>query len=99
MNHSNQPWRRLVTAARRTHDERVVTAPYGFATRVAARAFGAPVSTSLFFERFALRAVGFACLLAVLAIATNYSQLQSASQDDESLFATDDPAAILIDVS
>ena len=35
---SNDPWRRLAEAARRAPDSRDVTAPHGFAARVAARA-------------------------------------------------------------
>jgi hypothetical protein len=61
-NDSRQAWSRLTSAARTVRDDRDVTAPYGFSTRVAALAF-------------ALRALGVSCLLALGSVALNYQEL------------------------
>lgn len=73
------PWSRLVAAARQVGDERDSTTPYGFATRVAALAFTQEQKVASFMERFALRAVGVSCLLALLSVALNYGALTSAA--------------------
>ena len=92
------PWARLTAAARRAPDERDTAAPYGFATRVAALAMAQErVSISLF-ERFSLRALGVACLLAVVTVATNYSAIANVLAEDEGL-VTDDPVAELVDLA
>lgn len=69
------PWSRLVVAAREVRDERDASAPYGFATRVAALAFSQEQKVASFMERFALRAVGVSCLLALASVAFNYGAL------------------------
>ena len=56
-------WQRLVAAARRRIDDREVSAPYGFATRVAALALAAERPVASLFERFSLRAMSVAALL------------------------------------
>jgi hypothetical protein len=68
MNSPLPEWSRLVAAARRaprnTRDE---SAPYGFATRVAAQAMagrGHFLDASLL-SRYGLRALGISCVLAV----------------------------------
>lgn len=71
------PWQRLVTAARQVRDERDVTAPYGFATRVAALAYSQERKVASLMDRFALRAVGVSCLLALLSVALNYGALMA----------------------
>lgn len=92
------PWARLTAAARRAHDDRDTAAPYGFATRVAALAMAQErVSVSLF-ERFSLRALGVACLLAVVTVATNYSAIANVLVEDEGI-VTDDPVAELVDLA
>ncbi len=78
-NDPKHPWSRLVAAARRAPDGRDTTAPYGFATRVVALAFAQERRTS-FFERFALRAVGVSCLLALLSVAVNYAHLPATTR-------------------
>jgi hypothetical protein len=92
-------WQRLARAARRATDARDEAAPYGFATRVAAQAFAAKDSANPILERFAWRALGLACLVAVLGIAANYSLPQNGNAEVEGFFTPDDPAAIVLEVS
>jgi hypothetical protein len=92
-------WQRLVRAARRAADDRDEAAPYGFATRVAAQALAARESSSPILEQFAWRALGVACLVAVLGIAANYSLLSNGNAEVEGFFTPDDPAAIVLEVS
>jgi hypothetical protein len=75
MKSSNEAWNRLVDTARRAEDPREVAAPYGFATRVTALAFAGQRPTGLGFHHVALRAMGLSCLLAVAAVATNYTRV------------------------
>ena len=63
------PWMRLVAGARRAQSPGNEESPFGFATRVAALADAAPRNRSSLFERFALRAVGVAALLAMASVA------------------------------
>ena len=99
MTPSEFKWQRLARAARRATDVRDEAAPYGFATRVAARAFAAKGSSNPILERFAWRALGVACLVAVLGIAANYSLPQNGNSEMEGFFTPDDPAAIVLEVS
>jgi hypothetical protein len=97
----NHPWTRLTRAARSTTDGRDPAAPYGFTTRIVARAFEGRFGTTSLFERYALRAVGIAGLLAVLSIVANYSVLTSTAAapvvaEDEEL--GDSPVALLLSV-
>ncbi len=69
------PWTRLATAARHARDERDTAAPYGFATRVAALAFSQERRMVSLFDRFALRAFGVSCLLALGSLVLNYNSL------------------------
>jgi hypothetical protein len=62
MNKHEQSLRRLMEAARKapvTGDE---SAPFGFSTRVAARAFEAAQPAQPSFARLSLRVAGIACL-------------------------------------
>ena len=88
------PWSRLTAAARHIRDERDAVTPHAFATRVAAHACERRSVTLL--ERFALRAVGLACLLAVTSVATNFSAIKSGwgTADDES--EIEDPVVVLL---
>jgi hypothetical protein len=97
LNDPKHPWARLTTAARAVRDDRDIAAPYGFATRVSALAFASELSAASLLERFALRAVGVAGLLALLSVAVNYSALSSNGTSEES-FAEDDPIALLLRV-
>ena len=101
VNDPKHPWARLTAAARTVKDERDVAAPYGFATRVSARAFATPRGGSLI-EQLALRALGVACLLTIGTVATNFSVVSSLFNGDEStLLAStgDDPVAELVDAA
>ena len=93
---TNQPWARLVAAARRTPASDDTAAPYGFATRVAARAFAAERPMRSLFERFSLRAVGVAGLLAVVSVAANYSALGNLAAEEESVSSSEDAVAVLL---
>lgn len=68
-------WTRLADAARRTRFENAsdIPVPYGFATRVAARAMSMPPTSAgpFFVAKLTLRAFGIACLLAVVSISLN----------------------------
>ncbi len=92
MNNDSQAWQRLVAAARKAPaDSRDVSAPYGFSTRMAALAFAPPLERpwSALFDRFSLRAVGVAGLLAVASVAANLTPVLRAFDDD--FFAAQDP--------
>ncbi len=99
MNSPEKAWQRLAAAARRAPADAPVTVPFGFATRVAARGLAQPAPAGLSLERLALRAVGVACLAAMLGVAANYSAFTNGSADEEGFFTTDDPAAIVLEVS
>ncbi len=99
-----QPWSRLSKAARQASDGRDSAAPHGFATRVAALAVaveGARFGALL--ERFALRAVAVAGMLALVSVAVNYPVLQSVagssvvSAPEDELVPTDDAVAVALD--
>jgi hypothetical protein len=88
-------WNRLIAAARRAPAEAVTTASYGFATRVAALALAAERPVRSIFERFALRAVGLASLLAIASVCANFSVF-TADAEEENLAIGDDPVALLL---
>lgn len=98
MNLSDQKWSRLVAAARSAQDPRDAAAPYGFATRVAALALGQRRAVSLL-ERFSLRALGLAALLAVVCLAANFSTLTTLFRDEAATPTTDDPVAEVLDLA
>ena len=102
------PWSRLAAAARNVCDERDDSAPYGFSTRIAALALAQERVAVSIFDRFALRALGVACLLAVGSLAMNYDVLTLpasnagtvAAWDDAQIAApTDDAVALVFDVA
>ena len=100
MNPSDEKWQRLTVAARRSTDDRDAAAPYGFATRVVAQAWTTERPAVSLVERFAWRALGVACLFAVLGVVVNYSAWKDNSGPvEDSFFKVDDPAAMLLDVS
>ena len=103
-NDPHHPWSRLTAAARQVPDDRDPSAPLGFATRVVALAFAQERRLDSLFERFSLRAVGVAGLLALLSVAVNYGVLTSATAsvamaDEESAVPTDDAVAVVLDLS
>lgn len=93
------PWQRLAAASRRASDNRETSAPFGFATRVAARALERQTPFASLFERFSLRALGIACLLAVGTVAVNYAAIRNANQEAEFSVLTEDPVAAVLDLS
>ena len=99
VNDPQHPWSRLTRAAQQIRDERDTSAPYGFATRVGALAFSSPRAVSLV-ERFALRAVGIATLLALASVAVNFSALLPANAVavTEEEDAGESPVALLLTV-
>lgn len=97
-NSPRDPWPRLAAAARQVSDDRDSAAPYGFATRVVALAMDSERRVASLFERFALRAVGVACLLAIASVAINYSAMSHSSTSEEPMAVADDPMSVLLDV-
>lgn len=77
MNRHDQAWQRLAAAARRAPEDRDDTAPFGFATRVAALAFAGRSlpTTGMLLEKFALRGLLAACACSAAAAAFGYSVL------------------------
>lgn len=94
-NDPQHPWARLITAARTVKDDRDTAAPYGFATRVSALAFASERAATSLVERFALRAVGVAGLLALLSAAVNYSALSHTGSSEEGLIEEDPLSMVL----
>lgn len=95
----SDPWQRLCRASRQSESGAASAAPYGFATRVVALAFERSPGVRSVFERFALRAVAAACLLALASAGLNYRALfpvepVSAAVEHVSL---DDPLGELLD--
>ena len=97
MNPPDSKWPRLTAAARVARDDRDTAAPYDFATRVAALAL-APERAGSLLERFSLRALGLAALLAVACVAANYSTLTSLFREEAGSVA-DDPVAEIVDLA
>ena len=64
---------------------------------LAARAFASPAPAGSLVERFALRALGVAALLAVLSVAGNYTALVSAFDNETA--GLDDPVGDMIDLA
>lgn len=99
MNPNDQAWQRLVTAARRAPaDTRDTAAPYGFAARVAARAFTTETPFSFLIERFSWRALGVACLLMLVTVAADYSLANPGASEDE-LPTEDGAVAAVLDLA
>lgn len=107
MNHAPYPpdLARLLAAARRAPDGRAVSAPFGFSTRVAARALAGGAAAGSLFERFAFRAMGIAALLTVGSFAANFSTVNSllrgeaAAPGAVSTVLSDDPVGELVDAA
>ena len=97
MNSPEKRWTRLAASARTVPDARSTEAPYGFATRVAALAGSAERFKGSLLERFSWRAVGVACLLAVVSTAVSYS-VGTTSPDDDAL-SDDGTVSALLDIT
>jgi hypothetical protein len=91
-------WQRLVTTARQAPVADDVAAPYGFATRIAARALGEPERPGLLavFGWFSIRALWLAGLLMVVTVAANYLAYAGNEDDEQSLL---DPVAEVLAAS
>jgi len=98
MNKYDQAWRRLAAAARRGAPARDESAPYGFSTRVAALAFSGDREAPSAFARLSLRAAVVACLLAVAAVAANYSAISGAFGEPSAVAAADDPVGEIVNL-
>lgn len=97
MNRYDQQWHKLTQLARQADDARDLSAPYGFATRVAAQAAGLPPSSPwASFERFALRGLLVAGALGVGAITFSFSASSSEPWED---YAGADIVAAVLDLS
>lgn len=105
LNDPRHPWSRLLAAARLAPDDRDTSAPYGFATRAVALALALRSERSMasLLERFSLRAVGVAALLALLSIALNYQHVTKSGGTvaalDREMLPADDAVAIVLDFS
>jgi len=78
-------WPRLAAAVRAAiaADARDTTAPYGFATRVVARALGPKhAAAAPLIVRYATRAFGLACLLAILFVGINLGAILTDIRDE-----------------
>ncbi len=80
-------WQTLAAAARSAAPDDDLAAPYGFATRVAARAFERPAPVTLLgaFGRFSLRALWVAGVLMLASMAANYVALASGEEDEQTV--------------
>ncbi|MBW7894512.1 MAG: hypothetical protein H3C27_05295 [Opitutaceae bacterium] len=102
MKPSDKAWLQLVAAARQAETVQDDACPHGFATRVAARALSARDNAAgSLLERFALRAVVFSGLLAVLGAAGNIAAVFPAANPGtvDNYFTADDPAAIILETA
>lgn len=96
------PWARLAAAARTLRDDRDASAPYGFATRVAALALAQERRVTSLLERFSFRAIGVASLLALGSVALNYSELTTGAavaHAEEDMLQADDAVSIVLDLT
>jgi hypothetical protein len=92
-------WQSLVAAARQHRDDRDESAPYGFATRVAALAMTERVTVRSVFEKLSWRVLGVAAALAIVSVATNYRSFASGTGSEEDVISNDSAVAALFDVS
>ena len=81
-------WPRITAAARAAiaADTRDTAAPYGFATRVVARALGPQYAAAApLLVRYATRAFGLACLLAILLVSINLGAILRDINDEAAI--------------
>lgn len=98
----SDPWIKLTQQARSAPpqaDDREVTAPMGFATRVVAlaRERAEAASWSSWFEIKAWRALGMAGAIAVLSVVFNLAAVTESIEQD--VLEADDPITALLDLS
>jgi hypothetical protein len=97
MNDFEKTWAKLVAAARQAPGAGPEAAPFGFSTRVAALAFTAERAGPSLFARLSWRAAAAACLLAVVAVAVNFSAITGAFDESATVAAGDDPVSDVVD--
>lgn len=98
MNSFEHHWQKL-TALARSAPVAPGTAPFGFATRIAARAATLPAAGPwAAFERFALRGLLVAAACGIAAVAFNYASITS-DQTDLYSTGTTDAVVDLLDLS
>jgi hypothetical protein len=97
MNRFESKWQRLVVAARQAPEPEDLAAPYGFATRIAARALRGerPMRTAMF-ARFSVRALWVAGLLMLVSVGANFLAFASSEDDEQSLI---DPVSEVLNAS
>ncbi len=80
-------WQQLVTVARQAPVADNAAAPYGFATRIAARALSEPSRPALLavFGRFSVRALWMAGVLMLVSMAADYIAFASSEEAEQSL--------------
>ena len=103
--HPRHPWARLTQAARQARAHGDTAAPFGFATRVAALALARDSRVVSLLDRFALRAVGIASVLAILSVAVNYPAVSAGVfgatgpvVEDVDVLTPDDAVSIVLDL-
>lgn len=94
----NLSWNRLAAAARTAPDSRDTSAPYGFATRVAALAMSQERKVVSLFERFAVRALCAACLLAILSAVVSYPAINNTPTGSDEESVEDEPVTVMVEV-
>jgi len=98
MNQFDQQWRKLTSLARQAQDSQDAAAPFGFSTRIAAHAAGMSFdSSSVPFERFALRGLLVAAVCGLAAVAFDYATFVTSTQTDAYVAA--DMVGDLLDLS
>ncbi len=96
MNKFDQQWQKLTALARQA-PVGDTSAPYGFATRMAAAGLSAPAESPWAgFERYALRGLLAATTLCVAAVAFNLSAMTGNHDDEVEL---DDTVSQVLDLS
>ncbi len=98
MNPDETSFQRLLAAARRAPPSSDEAAPFGFSTRVAALAFEPRGRQAPVFGLYSLRAAAVAGLLAVAAVAANFTAIRGAFDEESAVAAGDDPIADVVDI-
>jgi hypothetical protein len=90
-------WRRLAAAAAKAPDSLETSAPFGFASRVVARAFERQQpSFSTVLDRLSWRALAVSCVLTAICIASSYSSWASLAEEES---VPQDPVSEIIEHS
>ena len=90
------PWLKLVAAARRGPADEPMELPPGFATRVAALGLAQRREPADLFGVFALRALGLALAVVVTSAVVGFPLSTASAADNNSSDEIDDPVAELV---